>query len=60
MNPMVAESQRRLDSLGAMLAELHRLQNARLSSRLPEHLTEVPNASEEEKELGNILINLVD
>jgi hypothetical protein len=56
VNTAEAESQRRLDNLAAMLAELQRLQNVRLGSRLPDHLTDVPNPSDEERELGMCIL----
>jgi len=49
---MEVESQRRLDNLSSMLAELHRLQNSRLGSQLPEHLSDVSKPSDEESALG--------
>lgn len=52
MNSVEAENQRRLDHLSELLAELHRIQNERLSSRLPEYLGDISKPSDQETALG--------
>jgi bromodomain-containing protein 7/9 len=49
----VSESQRRLDHLSTLIAELHRMQNARLSQQMSSHLGQAAGPSAEETELAN-------
>jgi len=53
--PPKSESQRLLDRVSELISSLHQVQNARLSSQPPAHLTDVTSPSPEESNLGNFL-----
>ena len=48
-----SESQRLLDRVSDLISSLHHVQNTRLSSQPPDHLSDVSGPSSEESELGN-------
>jgi len=48
-----SESQRLLDQVSELIASLHQVQNARLGSQPPTHLSDVSGPSPEECDLGN-------
>jgi len=49
-----SESQRLLDRVSELITNLHEVQNARLSSQPPTHLTDVTGPLPVESELGNL------
>ena len=49
-----SESQRLLDRVSELITSLHQLQNTRLNSQPPTHLSDVSGPSAEETELGNL------
>lgn len=48
------ESQQLLDRVSELIADLHQVQNKRLSSQPPTHLSDVSGPSPEESVLGNL------
>jgi len=48
-----SESQQLLDRVSELIASLHEVQNARLSSPPPAHLSDVSGPTPEETDLGN-------
>ena len=51
--PPKPESQRLLDRVSELIASLHQVQNARLGSQPPTHLSDISGPSPEESDLGN-------